>query len=113
MDKVTMIVLLTFIFLSSRILHLLFCFPEPSTEELLRGSIAKALIGGLQIPFFDYAADHYSGGSLVYGACTVPLFLLFGKSVFVLRLTALLFQYGAFLMWFIFMKRFFGERPAL
>ena len=108
-----MFLLLLIFFLLTRILHLLFCFPESFTEELLRGSIAKSLIGGLKIPFFDYAADHYSGGSLVYGACTVPLFLLFGKSVFALRLTGILFQCGAFTVWHFFMRRFFGERPAL
>jgi len=109
----TMIVLLIFLFLLSRILHLLFYFPEPYTEELLRGTIAKELIEGLKIPFFDYAADHYSGGSLIYGALTVPLFLLLGKSVFTLRLTALFFQLGAFLTWYALMKRFFSQKAAL
>jgi len=107
-----MTLLLSFLFLLSRVLHLLFCFPEPFTEELHRGTIAKELIEGLKIPFFDYAADHYSGGSLVYGALTVPSFLVFGKSVFALRLTGILFQYGAFITWFLLMKRFFGRRAA-
>ena len=107
-----MIFLLAIVFLLTRILHLFYCFPEPFTEELLRGTIAKELIEGLKIPFFDYAADHYSGGSLIYGVCTVPLFLLFGKSVFVLRLTALLFQCGAFITWYCFMKRFFDKKAA-
>ncbi|MBI4436438.1 MAG: glycosyltransferase family 39 protein [Candidatus Omnitrophica bacterium] len=108
-----MIFLLAIVFLLTRILHLLYCFPEPFTEELQRGTIAKELIQGLKIPFFDYAADHYSGGSLVYGVLTVPSFLVFGKSVFVLRLTALFFQLGTFLTWALFMKRFFGRKAAL
>ena len=103
---------LSFLFLVIRIVYLL-CFPDVYGEDLILGALPKELLEGLRLPFLDYAAVHYHGGTLVYGLCTVPLFLLFGKSVFALRLTALLFQYGAFLTWYLFMKRFFGKRPAL
>ena len=105
--------LLTFLFLASRLLRLLFCCADISDEELVRGMLAKALTEGLKLPFFDYAIDHYVEGALVYGVFTVPSFLLFGKNVFALRLTALLFQLGAFFIWYLLMKRFFGKRPAL
>ena len=108
-----MVFLLTVLFLFSRILYLLFSCADLSHEEFLRGTIAKELIEGLKIPFFDHMPDHYQGGALVYGVFTVPFFLLFGKSVFSLRLTAILFQYGAFITWYSFMKCFFGSRPAL
>jgi len=103
-----------------RIIHLLFSFPDYAPEvqdrilleELTRGTIAKELIEGLKMPLLEYAPDHYHGGGLIYGLMTVPFFLLFGKSIFVLRLPALFFQLGIFLSWHYFLKRFFGEKPA-
>ena len=108
-----MVFLLSFFFLLSRTLHLLFCFPEPVAEDLIMGILPKDLIEGLRIPFFEYAVVHYHGGTLVYGVLTVPFFLLFGKTVFALRLTGVLFQWGTFITWFLFMRRFFGQKAAL
>jgi len=104
---------LMLVFFVIRVFHLLFYFPEPFTEELLRGTIAKELIEGLKMPFFEYAADHYSGGSLIYGVLTVPWFLLLGKSVFALRLTAFLFQLLTMITWYLLMRRFFNQKVAL
>ena len=105
---------LSFLFLLTRLLHLLFCFlPYFFVGELLTGTLAKELIGGLKLPFFEYAMDHYQGGVLVYGISAVPFFLLFGKTVFSLRLTGVLFSYGSFITWYFFIRRFFGKREAL
>jgi len=95
------------------VLHLLFCYSEFYPEDILLGTFPKELLEGLKLSFFDYAATHYHGGTLVYGLLTVPFFVLFGKTVFALRLPTVLFQYGAFITWYCFMKRFFGKRPAL
>ena len=111
------VVFLSLFFLLSRILLLLFRFqnyyPTYPSEDLPFGTLSKELIEGLKLPFLEYAVNHYHGGAFVYGVLTVPFFLLFGKNVFALRLTALFFQYGAFILWYLFIKRFFGKKAAL
>jgi len=105
--------LLSLLFLLSRVLHLLFCFfPRLFPDELLIGTIAKELMEGPKISFFDYVESHDMGGSFIYALCTVPFFHLFGKSVFSLRITSLLFQCSSFITWYFFMRKFFGKRAA-
>jgi hypothetical protein len=41
-------------------------------DECFQTLIAKQLIDGLIVPFFDLQRDSYAGGSLVVGLLTVP-----------------------------------------
>jgi 4-amino-4-deoxy-L-arabinose transferase-like glycosyltransferase len=87
-------------------------FVDP--EDLVRGTLAHDVIrGGLSVPFWDYLADHYSGGSLVVGLLAVPSFLLLGPSLFALRLIPILFALAVLLAWYAFMARNFDARAAL
>jgi 4-amino-4-deoxy-L-arabinose transferase-like glycosyltransferase len=82
------------------------------SEELLRGALPHDLLHGLKLPFWEYLADDYSGGSIVVGLLAVPAFALFGSSVFALRLVAILFALGVLLVWYALVARHFGRRAA-
>src|SRR5436309_10231862 len=81
-------------------------------EELYRGTIAQELVTGLKLPFTEYRADNYSGGSLVIGALAAGFFLLFGPTVFALKLAPLLLFTLALLFWYQTIRRAAGERVA-
>src|SRR5206468_4734418 len=81
-------------------------------EELYRGTVAQELVTGLKMPFIEYRADNYSGGTLVMGALTSGFFLLFGPTLFALKLAALLVFTLALLFWYQTIRRAAGERVA-
>src|SRR5437879_10354615 len=64
------------------------------------------------MPFTEYRADNYSGGSLVIGALAAGFFLLFGPTVFALKLAPLLLFTLALAFWYWTIQRYAGEREA-
>src|SRR5207245_1809530 len=80
--------------------------------ELYRGTIAQDLVTGLKMPFTDYRADNYSGGSLVIAVLAAGFFLLFGPTVFALKLAPLLLFTLALAFWYWTIQRYAGEREA-
>src|SRR2546425_4977023 len=81
-------------------------------EELYRGTIAEELITGLTLPFTEYRADNYAGGSLVIGGIAAGFFLLFGPTLFALKLAPLLLFTLALAIWYRTIHRTAGERVA-
>src|SRR3989454_1007311 len=105
------------LFVASRLLYLLLIDPGHlglyhGGEELYRGTIAQELVTGLTIPFTEYRADNYSGGSLVIGALAAGFFFLFGPTVFALKLAPLLLFTLALVFWYWTLQRYAGERVA-
>lgn len=82
-------------------------------EELFRSNIAKELISGPLLPFFDYQRSEYEGGSLVAGLVIVPFFLLFGPTLLACKYAGLLFSTAALLSWILLLYRFFPKRVAI
>ncbi len=85
-------------------------------EELYRGTIAREIIQGPLIPlweYLDYQVEYFPGGTLVVGVLAVPFFLLFGQTYISLKLVGLLFALGTFIVWFIFLDKFFSRRAAI
>src|SRR2546422_3084685 len=82
------------LFVASRLLYLVLIDPARLVvwggEELYRGTIAQELVTGVKMPFIEYRADNYAGGSLVIGALAAGFFLLIGPTLFVLKLAPLL-----------------------
>ena len=105
---------LTLLYLLVRLL-VLFCAIDRVTldEELYRGNIAKELIAGPAFPFLDYQRSQYEGGSLVCGILTLPFFLFFGEKLVSLKLVALSLGTGLFILWYLFLDRFFSRRIAV
>ncbi len=107
---------LLLLFVASRLLYVVLIDPSYllpySGEELYRGTIAQELVTGLTLPFTEYRADNYSGGSLVIGALAAGFFLLFGPTVFALKLAPLLVFTLALAFWYWTIQRASGERVA-
>ncbi len=85
-------------------------------EELYRGTVAREIIQGSLIPlweYLDYKVEYFPGGTLVVGILAVPFFLLFGQSYIALKLVGLLFALGTFILWYIFLERFFNRKTAV
>lgn len=108
---------LLLLFVASRLLYLVLVHPDflltLPTDELYRGAIAREVVTGLNMPFSDYRADDYSGGSLVVGALAAGFFLLLGPTVFALKLAPLLFFTLALIFWYLTLKRHVSKRVAV
>src|SRR2546425_9741952 len=104
------------LFVASRLLYLVLIHPGDLLnypgEEPYRGTIAQELVTGLKMPFAEYRADNYSGGSLVIGALAAGFFLLFGPTVFALKLAPLLVFTLALAFWYWTIQRHASERVA-
>src|SRR5438270_5468616 len=103
------------LFVASRLLYLVLIDPSYlpyGGEELYRGTIAQELVTGLHMPFTEYRADNYSGGSLVMGALASGFFLLFGPTLFALKLAPLLMFTLALVFWYWTIQRYASERVA-
>src|SRR5256712_11510110 len=104
------------LFVASRLLYLVLIDPGyllvEQGEELYRGAIAQELITGLTMPFIEYRADNYAGGSLVIGALAAGFFLLIGPTLFVLKLGPLLLFTLALVFWYWTIQQYVGERVA-
>src|SRR5256712_4302379 len=104
------------LFVASHLLYLVLVHPGSLLnypgEELYRGTIAQELVTGLKLPFTEYRADNYSGGSLVIGALAAGFFLLFGPTLFALKLAPLLLFTLALVFWYWTIQRYVGERVA-
>jgi hypothetical protein len=107
---------LLLLFVASRLLYLVLIDPGHLVlyggEELYRGVIAQELTTGLKLPFIEYRADNYSGGSLVIGVLAAGFFVLFGSTVFSLKLAPLLLFTLALVFWYWTIQRAAGERVA-
>lgn len=108
---------LLLLFVATRLVYLLLIDParlleQAGEEELYRGTIARELVNGLRLPFIEYRADDYSGGSLVIGAVAAGFFLLFGPTVLALKLAPLSLFTLAVLFWYWTVRRASGDRVA-
>src|SRR5881296_2134270 len=104
------------LFVASRLLYVVLIDPgyllNYLGEELYRGTIAQELVTGLKLPFTEYRADNYGLGSLVIGALAAGFFLLFGPTVFALKLAPLLLFTLALLFWYQTIQRATSKRVA-
>ncbi len=105
------------LFVASRFLYLVLVHPDylltVPDDELYRGTIAQEIVTGLKMPFVEYRADDYSGGSLVVGPLAAIFFLFFGPTVFALKLVPLLFFILALVFWYLTIQRYVSERVAV
>ena len=81
-------------------------------EELWRGTSAMELIEGPLLPFFDHQVNDFSGGSLVVALIDVPLFLLLGPTLAVMRLATIPFHLLGVVALFLLLDRWVGRRAA-
>lgn len=85
-------------------------------EELYRGTIAREIIKGPVMPlwdYLDYKTEYFSGGVLSVGILAVPFFLLFGQTYLALKLVGFSFSLATFILWYLFLNRFFSKKAAI
>src|SRR5438445_3198377 len=104
------------LFVASRLLYVVVIHPTYlllyAGEELYRGTIAQEILTGLSMPLTEYRADNYALGTLVIGALAAGFFMLFGPTVFALKLAPLLMFTLALAFWYWTIQRAAGERVA-
>jgi len=105
--------LLAMAFLASRLIWLA---TNPASagywEESYRWLVAHDLLGSPELPFLEYQADHYQGGSLVMALLVVPCFLLFGESILSFKIPALLLSLGTLATLYVIGRSFFDRGTA-
>lgn len=111
------LLILVLVFLTLR-LAVLFSYLDKlyEEEELYRGTVAREIIRGPLIPlweYLDYQVEYFPGGTLVVGILAAPFFMLFGQTYISLKLVGLLFALGTFIVWFLFLDKFFNRRAAI
>src|SRR5438132_6389925 len=104
------------LFVASRLLYLLLIDPSHLLthpgDELYVGTIAQELVTGPTLPFTEYRGSNWMLGTLVMGALTSGFFLLFGPTLFALKLASLLVFTLALAFWYWTIQRAAGERVA-
>jgi hypothetical protein len=108
---------LLLLFVASRLLYLVLIHPSflspQLIDELYVGAIAQELVTGLKLPFTEYRANDFALGTVVIGALAAGFFLLFGPTVFALKLAPLLVATLALVFWYWTIQRYAGERVAV
>ncbi len=102
------------LFVASRLLYVVLIDPSYLSTglELYVGTIAQEFVTGPILPFTEYRGSNYMIGTLVIGALASGFFLLFGPTVFALKLAALLVFTLALVFLYWTVRRAAGERVA-
>jgi 4-amino-4-deoxy-L-arabinose transferase-like glycosyltransferase len=104
------------LFVASRLLYLVLIDPQYlliyREDELYVGTIAQEIVAGLKMTFTEYSQTNYALGTLVMGALAAGFFLLFGPTVFALKLASLLVFTLALAFWYWTIQRAAGEQAA-
>src|SRR3989441_944870 len=104
------------LFVATRLLYLVLIDPSylltlPG-DELHVGTIAEELVTGSTMPLAEYRTTNYMLGTVVMGGLAAGFFLLFGPTVFALKLAPLLVFTLALVFWYWTIRRAAGERVA-
>src|SRR5256712_4664507 len=104
------------LFVATRLLYLVLIDPSylltlPG-DELHVGTIAEELVTGPTMPLAEYRTTNYMLGTVVMGGLAAGFFLLFGPTVFALKLAPLLVFTLALVFWYWTIRRAAGERVA-
>jgi len=104
------------LFVASRLLYVVLIHPSYLSpqlgDELYVGTIAQELVTGSTLPFVEYRANNFALGTVVIGALAAGFFLLFGPTVFALKLAPLLVSTLTLVFWYRTIQRYAGERVA-
>jgi hypothetical protein len=82
-------------------------------EELEKGTAAKAMLDGLQVPHHQLAYHYYEGGGFVISHLKALAFLVVGESILAHKLVALLAVGLVFWAGWRLVRHHFGTRAAL
>src|SRR5437660_960771 len=104
------------LFVASRLLYLVLIDPSHLSpdldDELHVGTMAHELVTGPTLPFTEYRVSNWMLGTLVMGTLAAGFFLLFGPTIFALKLAPLLVSTLTLVFWYRTIQRYAGERVA-
>jgi 4-amino-4-deoxy-L-arabinose transferase-like glycosyltransferase len=85
------------------------------SEECLAGTVAKELIDGPKYDIFEFQhiVAQINQGGLFQGVLVVPFFLLFGFSMFSLRLYLVFVSLIILIIVYLFLNKHFGLKSAV
>ena len=87
---------------------------HPGFDETASGVLTCDLLDGeMRAPLFTYQYESRSGDGLIEGFLLVPFFKFFGRSLFSLKMLALLSALLSLLCWIFFIKRYQGMWAAI
>jgi hypothetical protein len=102
------------LFFVLRLLLLFSTLDSYNPIELARASLVKANLDGFGPYFFTINAPHYVRGyGLISNLVLGPLFVIFGPSLFSVRLAAVVYSFLTLLALTGFVAQTFGRRPAM
>lgn len=97
-------ILITSIFLITRVLLILFSPHIFHPEEVKEATLGIDLIKGkLHLPFWAYIDSPHAGGSIFVALAKIPFYLIFGQNYLAVKLTALFISllFFLFIIWFM------------
>ena len=105
-----LIIVIVLLFMATRISLLVWGsshVSHPAFDETASGVLACDILDeGLSTSFMAYQYESRSGDSLLEGLLLVPLFGLWGQSLFVLKLFSIFSALSTLLLWLYFLKRY-------
>jgi len=114
MSRIPVICILVLFLIVWSIAGVSFFYDTFEVRERHAGLIANQLITGtLLMPLINYQYHAEKGDALVTGVLAAPFFFLFGDTYFSLKLTGLMLGLLTLLLWFIYVRGFFGRREAV
>jgi hypothetical protein len=106
--------LIAVLFVVSRVVWLRWNLDSASYwEESYRWIAAHEILNGPIQPLLDYQADNYQGGSLAMILFIVALFRLFGESVLLMKLVAVLMSTTTLIVLYVLGRKVFGRAVAV
>ena len=112
-NKHFILIILLIVYLASLLIVIFTSNDLFDSEECYFGTAAYEFIAGPTLPFFDYQASAYQGGSLLESLAAAPFFMLFGITFFSLKMGNLFFLIPMFVLLYYFLERFFDRRVAI
>jgi len=82
-------------------------------EEIARGNMANDILEGPLLPVSGYQYAHFFGGSVVAGLLAVPSFVVFGRTLFALKLVPIICHLIALVFLFLILDRYVSRLAAL
>ncbi len=111
--KVSILLLLIILFLIMRVILLFHSDYIFHPEECFFRTSSYDILNGPSLSLLDYQLESYGGGFLVVNILALPIALLFGISVFSLKLIGLAFSVGILVLIFKICNDFFNRKTAI
>ena len=110
-NKNRLIIILTVLFIISRLLFLFYSPYIHNPEEVKTSSLGYDIVfnRGLRVPMWGYLDSPHSGGHLLAQIEIIPFYLIFGNTLLALKMAAIFNSLIVFLLCLNLLKKYFSE----